>query len=358
METLTRLEIDISRIESSKIGEVDFDNIRFGHIKTDHMFMARFEDGQWNDARIVPYDGITISPACIGLHYGQSIFEGMKAFRTVDDRVALFRPRANWQRFHWSGKRMAMAPVPEEIFMEGLRTLVKMDADWVPAGDEKSLYIRPLEFGDEPNIGVHASNTYTFLIFGCPAAAYYSKPVGVWVEDTAIRAARGGVGNVKAAGNYGPTLYPALQAKERGYQQILWTQKVDGTYYVQEIGTMNFFIQVDDKLITPKLDGTILEGITRDSLIQLARHEGIEVEEKMLKVRDIFEAIESGRVKDAFGVGTAAVISFIDKLGYHDEEYVLPPMEERTTSVMLKKRLEDIRTGRAEDIFGWMEYVT
>ena len=358
METLTSLNIKVNKVEESRLPEVDFSNLKFGHTKSDHMFIATYRNGKWGDLEIKPYQDLRLSPACIGLHYGQSIFEGMKAFRNVDGRVSLFRPRANWHRMHWSGERMAMAPIPEDIFMEGLKTLLELDQAWVPDGEEQSLYIRPLQFADEPNIGVHSSETYTFLIFTCPAGKYYDKAVGVWVEDTAIRAARGGVGNVKAAGNYGPTLLPAQQAQDRGYRQILWTQKLNDKYYAQEIGTMNFFVQINDKLITPKLDGTILEGITRDSIIQLARHEGFEVEEAMLNVRDIFDAAKEGRLKDAFGVGTAAVVTFIDRLGYHDEEYFLPPVEERTASPLLKKRLNDIRSGRAEDIFGWMEYVT
>ncbi|MBX2845611.1 MAG: branched-chain amino acid aminotransferase [Saprospiraceae bacterium] len=357
METLERLNIDIERVANSRLEGVDFDNLKFGHVKSDHMFIAQYRNGQWTNISIKPYDYLQLSPACIGMHYGQMIFEGLKAFRLEDGRIGIFRPEANMRRLQRSAERLAMEPVPADIFMEGLQALLEVDKSWVPHGEEQSLYIRPFQFGDEPNIGVKASETYSFIIFTCPVGKYYDKPVNVFVEDTYIRAARGGVGEAKAAGNYAPTLLPARKIKEKGYDQILWSQRVDDTLYAGEIGTMNFFVQIGDKLITPELDGTILPGVTRDSIIQLAKDEGIEVEERMISVKEIFKAAETGQLKDAFGAGTAAVITYIAGLGYHDRHYDLPPISERKLSTFFKQKLNNIRLGKEADVHNWMTYV-
>lgn len=346
--------ISITKRNQSRLSTVDFENLKFGHTKSDHMFVANYSNGKWNNLEIKPYDYLQLSPACIGLHYGQSIFEGMKAFKTNDGKISIFRPEMNMQRMQRSAIRMGMAPVADEVFMEGLKTLLDIDRAWVPDGDEKSLYIRPFQFGDEPNIGVHESETYQFIIFTCPTGAYYSKDVKVFVEEEYIRAARGGAGSAKAAGNYGPTLLPTANIKDKGFDQILWTQVIDNKRYVQEIGTMNFFVQIDDVLITPELDGTILEGITRNSLLTLAKDEGIKVEERLLSVDELFTAAKEGRVQDCFGAGTAAVITHIQGLGRREEYIELPSIDSRKTSHLLKQKLSDIRRGIIEDKYNWM----
>lgn len=348
------INISISKTENSRINDVDFSNLPFGHIKSDHMFVAKYRDGEWKDFEIKAFQNLDLSPASIALHYGQSIFEGMKAFRNENDEIALFRPEKNMERLQLSAERMCMPPVPKEVFMEGLKQLIDIDRDWVPKGKDNSLYIRPFQFGDEPNIGVHASNSYQFIIFTCPSGKYYSKDVEVFVAEDYIRAARGGAGFAKAAGNYGPTLLPAQKCKELGYDQILWTQQLNGKRYVQEIGTMNFFVQIDDTLITPELDGTILEGITRNSIITLAKEKGIKVEERQLSVDELFEAAHQGRVKDAFGSGTAAVITQIIGIGRRGDKVELPKVQDRQLSNFFYNQLHAIRNGEIEDTQNWM----
>lgn len=353
MQTDT-INISISKTKNSRLKDVDFNNLPFGHIKSDHMFVAKYRNGEWNDFEILPYQNLELSPACIALHYGQSVFEGMKAFRDVNGDVAMFRPEKNMERLQMSAERMCMPPVPDEVFMEGLKQLIELDRDWVPSGEDKSLYIRPYQFGDESNIGVHASNSYQFIIFTLPSGKYYSKDVEVFVAEDYIRAARGGAGFAKAAGNYGPTLLPAKKCRDLGYDQILWTQQIEGKRYVQEIGTMNFFVQIDDTLITPVLDGTILEGITRNSIITLAKERGVTVEERLLSVDELFTAAKEGRVKDAFGSGTAAVITQIKAIGRREEKIELPEVKNRELSNSLYNELLAIRRGEAEDKHNWM----
>jgi len=354
MNEIDSANITIEKTEKSNLKTTDFANLKFGETKSDHMFIAKFENGAWQNLEVKPFQNLSLSPSCIALHYGQSIFEGLKAFRNLDGKIAVFRPDKNAERLQRSATRMAMEPVPTEIFLEGLRTLLSVDSAWVPNGEDKSLYIRPFQFGDEPNIGVRASDSYTFIIFTSPAGKYYSKDVSVFVHDDYVRAVRGGAGMAKAAGNYGPTLLPAAQVREKGYDQILWTHIVDGTRYVQEIGTMNFFVQIDDVLITPSLDSSILEGITRESLIQLARDKGVIVEERMLSSEELFTAAREGRIQDAFGAGTAAVITHIASIGTDEEHIDLKPVSERTLAHELKKELTDIQRGIAPDRYNWM----
>lgn len=348
------INISIQKTQQSKINEVDFDNIPFGMVKSDHMFTADYIDGKWTNLQIVPYGNIEISPACIGLHYGQSIFEGMKAYKAENGDVALFRPEENMKRLQRSAKRLSMPPIDEEVFMEGLKKLIEVDKAWVPEGEDKSLYIRPYQFGNDPNIGVRPADTYKFIIFTLPSGKYYGKDVDVYVETNFIRAARGGSGTAKAAGNYAPTLLPVQLAKENGYEQILWTQLIDGKHYVQEIGTMNFFVQIEDILITPPLDGTILEGITRASILKLAEEKGVKVEEKLLSVEELFDAARKGLVKDAFGCGTAAVVTNIKSIGNENEKIELPPVKDRELCNYFYDQLAGIRNGSIEDKHNWM----
>ncbi len=357
MNTVQDTKIKITKTPKSRLEFTDFNDLAFGEIKSDHMFVAQYRNGEWTNLEIKPYDYLQLSPACISIHYGQSIFEGMKAFRTDDGGVNLFRPEKNMKRLQQSAERMAMVPVPDDVFMEGLMQLLELDQDWVPQGADKSLYIRPYQFADEPNIGVRESDSYTFLIFTCPTGKYYSKDVNVYIEEDYIRAARGGAGFAKAAGNYAPTLLPTRLVREKGYDQILWTQILDGTRYVQEIGTMNFFVQIDDTIITAPLDGTILEGITRDSIIQIAKDEGIPLEEKLLSVDELVSAAKEGRVHDAFGAGTAAVITHIAGIGYRDELIELPPVSDRKYGPFFKDRLVAIQRGQYEDKHNWVKKI-
>lgn len=354
MNEIETLDIKVNKSETSTINQVDFNNLKFGEVKSDHMFIAKFEQGKWSNLEIKPFQDIALSPACLGLHYGQSIFEGLKAFKHPNGDIGVFRPDKNAERFAKSAIRMGMEPLPKEIFLEGMRALLKTDSTWVPTGDDMSLYIRPFQFADEPNIGVRPSSSYTFIIFTCPVGKYYDKSVSVYVEDFHVRAVRGGAGEAKAAGNYAPTLVPAKKVKEKGFDQILWTQEINGTRYAQEIGTMNFFVQIDDVLITPEEDGSILQGITKESLIMLAKDKGIKVEEKMLSLDELFDAARNGRVNDAFGAGTAAVISQIDAIGKGDERIELKPVSDRTLSHALKAELTGMQRGIVEDRYNWM----
>jgi len=357
MQSVDSLDITINRAASSRINDVDFENLPFGRVKSDHIFVARYRDGAWKDLEIRPYAEFKISPACIALHYGQSLFEGLKAFKSANGKIAVFRPRENARRIAQGASRLAMAPIPEEIFMEGLDQLLAIDRQWLPEGEDKSLYIRPFQFGDESNIGVHSSDSYTFMIFTCPTGKYYTKDVNVYVEQEYIRAAQGGIGFTKAAGNYAPTLLPAKQVKEKGYDQILWTQKIDNTLYAGEIGTMNFFVQIDDVIMTPDLDGTILPGVTRSSILQLAKDFGYQTKECPISIPFLIQAIDEGRLQDAFGAGTAAVITNIAGLGLGDKHYDLPAVANRVFSKQVREKLVNIRLGLEEDIYDWMHYV-
>lgn len=351
---LTDPALKIERVEHSRISEVDFNNIPFGRIFSDHMLVCDYVDGEWQDAVIQPYQNLSLSPACSGLHYGQSIFEGMKANRDMETgEILLFRPDENAKRLYDSAQRMCMPPFDPQLFVHCLKELINLDRNWVPNQEDSALYIRPLMFANDNYIGVKAAYNYKLVIFTSPVGAYYAAPVKVWIEDRYVRAFPGGTGDVKAAGNYGPTLYPAKLAKKRGYDQILWTDAYEHKY-VEEIGTMNVFFQIDGKVYTPKLESSILPGITRESVMQLIREEGVEVIEKRLSVDEIFAACEKGTLQDAFGTGTAATISHIANLGYKEFDHELPPIAERTLSNKIKQQLEDIKRGRTADVNGWI----
>ena len=347
-------EIKIERAKNSRIGSVDFNNIPFGKIFSDHMFMADYYDGEWQDCRIIPFDNISLHPATAALHYGQEIFEGMKAYKNDANEPQLFRPERNAERMNLSAVRLAMPKIPKELFIKGLTELIALDSSWIPQKSESSLYIRPLMFAADEYVGVKPSDTFTFLIFTSPVQAYYTKPVKVLVADQFVRAFPGGVGSAKAAGNYAATMHPVELAQEKGYEQILWTDGVEFKY-VQEIGTMNVFFIIDGKVVTPPVtEGIILDGITRDSVIQLLNHKGIPVEERPISVDELIEASEKGNLNDAFGTGTAATISYISDIGYKDMNMHLPSVETRDISNQVRKELEDIKVSRAPDIFNWV----
>lgn len=349
---MTTTLFDIQRTETSRITEVDIENLPFGSVFSDHQFVMEFENGKWNTGGIEPYGDMRLSPAAMVLHYGQAIFEGMKAFRQPDGGIALFRPQDNIRRFNVSGERMCMPKVDEETFMEALKELLKLDSQWVPNAEGSSLYIRPFMFATEVHVGVRPSAQYRFVIFTCPVGPYYKGNVRVKVETEYTRAAPGGTGFAKAAGNYGAALRPTELAKAQGYDQILWTDAVEHKY-IEESGTMNAVFVMDGKLVSPALGDTVLNGVTRASILKLARHFGLEVEERRIGVSELKAAAESGALQEAFGVGTAATMTAIEAIGFVGGDVELPPVEGWTIMPKLAKGLDDIRRGRAEDPFGW-----
>ena len=348
------MNIKITNVAESRVNELDSSNLQFGKQYSDHMLICDFEDGAWQEPSIVPYGDITMSPATTFIHYGQSLFEGIKAYRRKNGEVAIFRPRDNWARFNVSARRMAMAEVPEELFMEGMRKLIEIDKEWVPDSEGSSLYIRPFMFGTDAFIGVKPADTFRFMIITSPAGAYYSKPTRIYVQNKFVRAFPGGIGFTKAAGNYGACMLPMLETKKLGYDQILWT---DGYTHknVQEIGTMNVFFVFGNTVVTPDLsEGTILAGVTRDSVIRLLREKGMTVEERAISIEEIETNYRNGQLKEAFGAGTAAVIAPISELFYNGETLMLPPVETWDVSNFIKKELADIRYGNIPDTHSWM----
>ncbi len=344
-------QIVIDKVRKSRIDSIDFDNLTFGKTFSDHMLECTWKNGSWGDVEIKPYGPIMVEPSCKVFHYGQAIFEGMKAFKDEDDDVFLFRPTDNWTRFNASAKRLAMPEVPEEIFMEGLKTLVELDKDWVRKGDGQSLYLRPFMIASENGVAAAPSTEYKFMVVMSPARAYYRGEVRVVIATSFSRAADGGVGYAKAAGNYAASFYPNNLALEEGFQQIIWTDAASHQY-LEEAGTMNIFVRIGDKLMTSPHNDRILNGVTRRSVIQLAKDMGIDVEERRVSISEINEAARAGELKEMFGSGTAAVIVPIK--GYKHEEFVheLPVMED-SYAERFKKELNDIQYNRTEDPHQW-----
>jgi branched-chain amino acid aminotransferase len=301
----------------------------------------------------MPFGPISMHPAMSAIHYGQSIFEGLKAYRAHNNEIIIFRPEMNAARFKESAERMCMPPVPEDIFIEAIRKLVEIDKNWVSGKEGYSLYIRPFLFATDELVGIKPAETYKFMIITSPVGMYYSEPVRVKIEEYYTRAAKGGVGRAKAAGNYGASLYPAKQCQIQGYHQLVWTDASEHKY-IEESGTMNIVFQIGGKLITPSEDAdTILRGITKRSVIELAQSWGVEVEERKVSVEEIVTAAKNGTLEDAFGAGTAATIAQIAIIGYRDEQLHLPPLESRVLSNKIKNHLDGIKTGLVEDAFGW-----
>ncbi|MGE0587494.1 MAG: branched-chain amino acid aminotransferase [Cyclobacteriaceae bacterium] len=346
-------KISIQKIAKTRISEVDFKNIPFGKVYSDHMFMADYKEGQWQNFRIVPYGYMPMSPATPALHYGQSIFEGLKAYKNESGEALVFRPLANWKRMNVSAERMCMPTIPEELFLDGMNTLIDLDRQWIPSTDGSSLYIRPFMFSADEYIGIKPSDNFTFMIITCPVGAYYSTPVKVRIEQHYTRAAEGGTGFAKAGGNYGGALYPAKLAQQDGYHQLIWTDGKEHKY-VEESGTMNVMFVIDDTLVTPALGDSILRGITRDSVLSLARHWGMKVEERKVSVDELVDGLKSGRVKEAFGAGTAATIAHIELIGHNGEDYYLPPIEKREFSNKVFRELDLMKRGLSPDPFDWV----
>lgn len=347
------LDISVEKTNKSRVSEYDINNVPFGKCFSDHMFIAEYADGKWQKAYIQPYADVPMSFAISAFHYGQAIFEGMKAYKNEKGEVSLFRPLENFKRLNKSAIRMAMPEIPEDLFMNGLLELIRLDSAWVPSSETGSLYIRPFIIATDEAIGVKISDTYKFVIITCPAGKYYSEPIKVLVETNFYRAVKGGVGFVKAAGNYGRSLYPTKLAQQKGYQQVIWTDSETQQYF-EESGTMNVMFVIGDTLLTPGLSDTILDGVTRNSVLALARDWGMKVEERKVSIKEVFEALEKGTLKEVFGCGTAATIAHIVGIGHNGKDYPLPPVSERKFSPKVDETLRDIRKGRVEDKMNWM----
>lgn len=350
MEVLSN-QITVEKTKNSKINEVDFNNLSFGSIYMDHMLVCNYKNEVWEAPKVVPYQPLSLDPSSKIFHYGQSIFEGMKAYKDEDDQIWLFRPEDNCKRLNVSAKRLAIPEIPESYFMEGLKTLLKTDSDWIPTTTGSSLYIRPFVFATGKGFHASPADEYTFIICGAPSGAYFSGEVKVLIEEKYSRSANGGVGYAKAGGNYAGQFYPTQLAKEKGYQQVIWTD--DNTHeYIEEAGAMNVFVRINDTLLTCPTSDRILDGITRKSILEIAESEGIKTEVRKIAVKELIEAAKNGNLKEMFGAGTAAVISPIAGFGYRDADYNLPVQEDSFAS-MLKKKITDIQYNKTQDPYGW-----
>ena len=347
------LKIDIQQVKRSRLPETDFSDLPFGNVYSDHMFMADYADGEWKNFRIVPFGKISVSPATPAIHYGQSIFEGLKAHHGPSGEALVFRPHDNLRRMNISAERLCMPALPEEIFMESLGELLSLDRAWIPATKGSSLYIRPFIFSADEYIGIRPSLTFTYMVILSPVGFYYNNPVRVKIETHYTRAAQGGTGYAKAGGNYAGALYPAKLAQDQGYHQLIWT---DGKTheYIEESGTMNLMFVINNTLVTPALSDSILAGITRDSVLQLARSWGMSVEERKISVKEIIASLEGEKVQDVFGVGTAATIAPIQSIGYKGKDYILPARAKREFSGRVYEELDGIKHGTRPDPFGWI----
>lgn len=348
--------IPVKKVAQSRLSEVDFSKLEFARYMADHMSVAEFKDGSWGNLEIVPYGNISVSPATAAFHYGQSIFEGMKAFRMADGNVNIFRPLRHHQRINKSLDRMCMPTLSEEMFMTALQTLIELDHGWVPKGEGEALYIRPLVFASEAKIKVKVSDEYKFMVMNSPVGVYLAKPFRLKVEDHYVRTAEGGTGFAKCAGNYGGSYYPTQLAVAQGYDQVLWTDSREHKY-IDEVGMMNVMFVLDGKLITPKLNTAILDGITRDSILTLVRDMGFPVEERRISLAEIEDGFKRGAVKEAFGCGTAAVVSAIATINMGGIDYTIAAPTADSIQLQVKKKLNDMRLGLAEDVYGWNHVV-
>jgi len=351
MDTITTKKLDIQKVATSRIHDVDFTNLVFGKTFTDHMFECDFKDGSWQTPTIKPYGPMMMSPAAKVFHYGQAVFEGMKAYKDDNDDVFLFRPNQNIERINKSSKRMAIPEFPVDVFMNALHTLVGMDKDWIQKGEGNSLYLRPFAVATEVGVSASPSNEYKFMILMAPVQAYYKGAVKVLIAEKFSRSASGGVGAVKAAGNYGAQFYPTALAQEKGFQQIIWTDSNEHKY-LEEAGTMNVFFRINDTLITAPVSDRILDGVTRKSILEMAKFNGIQTQVRKLTVDELMEAEKQGSLKEIFGAGTAAVVSLISHFGYKDKVYELPKVEDSYAS-SFKKQLMDLQYNKSQDPFGW-----
>jgi branched-chain amino acid aminotransferase len=351
MKNANSIEIDIVKATTSKISSVDFDNLAFGHTFTDHMMVCDYRDGSWEQPKIRPYGPIELEPSAKVFHYGQAVFEGMKAYKDEEDKIWMFRPEENFIRINKSAKRLAIPEFPKEYFFSALEELLRIERDWIKKGFGNSLYIRPFVIATEPGVLASPGKTYKFMIICSPAKSYYTGEVRVKFSEDFSRAADGGVGFAKAAGNYGAQFFPTNLAKEEGFQQIIWTD-ANSHEFLEEAGTMNIFFRIDDTLVTAPTNDRILDGITRKSLIEIARANNIQVEVRRVSVNEIVKAAGDGSLKEIFGTGTAAVINPIQGFGYKGEKYELPKIED-SYATHFKEKLMKIQYNLAEDEFGW-----
>lgn len=349
----TTLDINITRVERSKLNDLSLENIPFGKYFSDHMLEADYENGEWKNVEIKPYQPMLFEPTLAALHYGQAIFEGIKAYKDEAGDAFIFRPFDNFKRFNLSAERMCMPTVPEEIFMEGMKQLIALDKNWIPRRENHSLYIRPLMFATDTLLGVRPSDTYKFLIMLSPSGPYYTTPMKILVEDKYTRAVKGGVGFSKNAGNYANSMLAAKEAKAKGYDQVLWTDGFEHRW-LQEVGMMNIMFIIDGVAVTPDIsEGTVLNGVTRNSIIVMMEEMGFTVEQRKVSIDEIVDAYKKGILQEVFGCGTAATIAPIAELGYGDLRMPFD-IESFKTATALRKHFDDIRYSRIPDAHGWM----
>ncbi|MDM1353562.1 branched-chain amino acid aminotransferase [Myroides marinus] len=349
--------ISIQKVETSKIASVDFENLKFGSVFTDHMLVCHYKDGKWGQVEIKPYGPMSFAPSTNVFHYGQAIFEGMKAYKDANEDVWLFRPRENWARFNKSAERMAMPHIDEERFVDGLKALINLDRDWVKQGEGNALYIRPFMIGTHEGVVAGPSSEFMFCIICSPARTYYSGKVKVQIAEHYSRAANGGVGYTKCSGNYAGQFYPTKLAQEAGYQQVIWTDDATHTK-LEEAGTMNVFFRIGDTLITAPTSERILDGVTRKSLLDIAKSKGINVEVKSIVVQDLIDAHAKGELKEIFGAGTAVTVGQIEGFAFQEKYYQLPEVsDDNSFAIQLKTSLQGIQQKKIEDTFGWTEKI-
>jgi branched-chain amino acid aminotransferase len=348
--------INIQPTNQSRLEQTDFNNLAFGREFSDHMFIMDYQDGKWQSQRIVPYQTLSMSPAVSVMHYGQAIFEGMKAFRTDDGKVNMFRPFENIKRFNLSAERMCMPTIPQEMFIEALEQLLNQDKDWIPKQSDASLYIRPFMYASDEYIGVKPSETYRFVIFTCPVSKYYKGAVKVKIETHYSRSVKGGTGFAKAAGNYAAALYPAKKAQLEGFDQLIWTD-AQTHEFIEESGTMNIVFRTGNKIISPAVSETILRGITRDSVLQLAVDWGYEVEERPIRVSEIIDLLKAGKLDEAFGAGTAATIAPIGAISFKDVLYELPDHKTWEFANKAAGEMDKIKREKSPDTHQWNHFV-
>ncbi len=351
METTTKNLITVEKVKHSKIEQVDFDNLAFGSVFSDHMLVCDYKNGAWEAPKIVPYGPISLEPAAKIFHYGQSIFEGMKAYKDENNDIWLFRPTDNHKRFNISATRMSMPEISEAYFMESLKALLKLDEKWIPTAAGSAMYIRPFMFASGRGFHASPADEYKFMIALAPSGAYFSGKVKVLIEESYSRSANGGVGYAKTGGNYAGQFYPTQLAVKKGYDQVIWTDD-HGHENIEEAGAMNIFVRIGDTLITGPISDRILDGITRRSVITIAEDAGIPVEVRKITVTEVVAAAKSGTLKEMFGAGTAAVISPISAFGFRDTDYELPELED-SYGTRFKKIITDIQYNLSEDKFGW-----
>jgi branched-chain amino acid aminotransferase len=363
MLTSADIHIPVKLAYQSRLNEVDWSNLELGTYTSDHMLVCDYSDGRWQNPEIQPFGPFLLSPTTLALHYGQTVFEGLKAFRTGDGRIHIFRPERHYERLVRTTERMCMPTPPAELFMEGVRRLVEVDKAWVPGQEGTSLYLRPMLFATGTKLTVRVSDSYRFAIICLPAGAYFGRPLRVKVERNFVRAVRGGTGYAKCGGNYGGAFYPTQQARSEGYDQVIWTDGLEHCY-IEEMGMMNIFCVIDGALVTPPLGDTLLDGVTRDSLLTLALDAGLTVEERRVSVNELREGLERRKMTEVFGAGTAAVVAPIETIGIDGINYSLEVVggsrrrgDGQSVALFLKQELDEIRYGRRADKYAWNKYI-